>query len=103
MKFFVCEIVYKAPLEKIEETTMEHRSFLRTGYDKGFILLSGPQVPRTGGIVIAKGESMEAVSEFFSNDPYQKKGLAEYVFIEFNPKNYQEFLKEWVEEESFEF
>lgn len=98
MKFFVCEIVYKAPIEKIEETTLEHRGFLRTGYDKGFILLSGPQVPRTGGIVIAKAESMEAISEFFSSDPYQKKGLAEYTFIEFNPKNYQEFLKGWLEQ-----
>lgn len=97
MKFFVCEIVYKAPLEKIEATTLEHRSFLRTGYDKGFILLSGPQVPRTGGIVIAKGESMEDIAAFFKNDPYQVKGLAEYTFIEFHPKNYQEFLKGWVE------
>lgn len=97
MKFFVCEIIYKAPIEQIEATTLEHRSFLRTGYDQGFILMSGPQVPRTGGMVIAKGESMEAMAEFFSNDPYQKKGLAVYEFIEFNPKNYQDFLKGWIE------
>lgn len=98
MKYFVCEIVYKAPIEKIEETTLEHRGFLKGGYDEGFILLSGPQVPRTGGILIAKSESMEKIAEFFKNDPYQKKGLAEYVFIEFMPKNYQEFLKDWLEQ-----
>ncbi|MCU7492569.1 MAG: hypothetical protein HF300_09670 [Ignavibacteria bacterium] len=97
MKFFVCEIIYKAPLDQIEAATLEHRTFLRTGYDKGFILLSGPQVPRTGGIVIVKGESMEEVAEFFSNDPYKKKGLAEHTFIEFSPKNYQDFVKGWVE------
>ncbi|MCU7497179.1 MAG: hypothetical protein HF314_01995 [Ignavibacteria bacterium] len=96
MKFFICEIVYKAPIEKIEEATLEHRGFLRQGYDEGFLLLSGPQVPRTGGIVIAKGESMEAVAEFFNNDPYKKKGLAEHTFIEFTPKNHQDFLKDWV-------
>lgn len=98
MKHFICEIVYKAPIEKIEETTLEHRAFLKTGYEKGFILFSGPQVPRIGGIVVAKGESMEAMAEFFANDPYQKKGLAEYRFIEFSPKNFQDFMKAWVEE-----
>lgn len=98
MKHFIIEIVYKAPLEKIEETTAEHRSFLKTGYEAGFILFSGPQVPRTGGIVLAKGESMEKVDEFFKSDPYRVKGLAEYRFIEFNPKNYQDFMKSWVEE-----
>lgn len=98
MKHFVCEIIYKAPLEKIEEMTAEHRNFLAQGYKKGFILFSGSQVPRIGGIVIAKGESMESISEFFSDDPYQKKGLAEYKFIEFSPKNFQDFLKSWIEE-----
>ncbi|MGE5499296.1 MAG: YciI family protein [Syntrophothermus sp.] len=97
MRHFVCEIVYKAPLEKIQETTDEHRAFLRQGYEKGLILISGPQVPRLGGIVIARGESMESMDEFFKNDPYQKKGLAEYKFIEFSPKNFQDFLKEWAE------
>jgi hypothetical protein len=41
---------------------------------------------------------MEKVDEFFKSDPYRVKGLAEYRFIEFNPKNYQDFMKSWVEE-----
>lgn len=96
MKYFIIEIIYKAPIEKIEETTLEHRSFLSEGYAQGFLLCSGPKVPRTGGIVIAKGNSMEEIADFFQNDPYQKKGLAEYEFIEFNPKNFQDFMKEWI-------
>lgn len=98
MKHFVIEIIYKAPIEKIEETTAEHRAFLKGGYDKGMLLMSGPQVPRIGGMVIAKGESMESVSEFFNNDPYNKKGLAEYRFIEFKPVSSQDILKSWIEE-----
>lgn len=97
MKHFVIEIIYTASIEKIEEARQEHRNFLKTGYDKKIILISGPQVPRIGGIIIARGESMEAVSEFFSNDPYQMKGLAEYKYIEFKPANYRELLNEWIE------
>ncbi|MCX6150882.1 MAG: YciI family protein [Ignavibacteriales bacterium] len=97
MKHFVVEIIYKVSIDKIESTTMEHRSFLRTGYDMKKILLSGPQVPRIGGMLIARGESMEEIVEFFKDDPYQKKGLADYHFIEFHPANYQEFLKDWIE------
>jgi hypothetical protein len=40
---------------------------------------------------------MEEIAEFFKDDPYQIKGLAEYHFIEFKPVYYQEFLKEWVD------
>ena len=98
MKHFVVEIDYKAPLEKIEEIRQEHRDYLKTGYEKKIILLSGPQVPRIGGIIIARGDSMEDIAEFFSKDPYQVKGLAEYHYIEFKAANYQEFLNNWIED-----
>jgi uncharacterized protein YciI len=98
MKHYVIEIIYKAPVEKIEESRSEHRNFLKTGYEKKIILMSGPQVPRIGGMIIARGESMEAVSEFFKSDPYQTKGLAEYKYVEFKPANYQQFLNNWLED-----
>jgi len=98
MKYFVVEIIYTAPIEQIEATTSEHRNYLKQGYEKGFLLLSGPKIPRNGGIVIAKFESLEAITEFFKNDPYQSKNLAEYKITEFMPKNFQENLKNWIEE-----
>ena len=98
MKHFVVEIDYKVSLEKIEETRLEHRDYLKKGYENKIILLSGPQVPRIGGIVIARGESMEEIAEFFLKDPFQIKGLAEYHYIEFKPANYQELLNEWIED-----
>jgi uncharacterized protein YciI len=96
MKHFIVEIIYKAPIERINEVRDRHRGFLDEGYSKGIILMSGPQVPRTGGIIIARGESMEDVFEFLSNDPYQKEKVAEYKFIEFTPVHHQEFMKEWI-------
>ena len=63
MKHFVVEIIYKAPIDKIEEVLEKHREFLDEGYKKGMLLMSGPQVPRIGGIVIARAESMESLAE----------------------------------------
>lgn len=94
---YVVEITYKTPIEKIEELTPIHREFLQTGYKAGMLLVSGPKVPRTGGIVIAKAISMEEITDFFKNDPYALNNAADYSFIEFNPKSYQEILKGWLE------
>ena len=96
MKHFVVELIYKAPLKEIEEVLEEHRNFLQIGYDKGMILASGPQVPRIGGIVLARAESMEALAEFFADDPYQKENLAHYQYIEFNPVKYQNSFSDWI-------
>ena len=97
MRHFVVEIIYKAPIEKIEELTPIHSEFLQTGYKSGMLLVSGPKVPRTGGIVIAKASSMEELAEFFKNDPYSLNDVADYSFIEFNAKSHQEILKDWLE------
>ncbi len=96
MKHFLIEITYTAPMTTIDAILPEHRNFLQTGYDAGMLLCSGPQNPRTGGIIIARGESLEAVQNFFMNDPYQKNNAATYRFVEFSPVKHQPFLKDWV-------
>jgi uncharacterized protein YciI len=98
MKHFIVEIIYKEPIEKIEALTPVHREFLQTGYKNQTLLISGPKVPRTGGIVIARSDSMENIVAFFKNDPYALNNVAEYHFIEFNPKSHQTFLKAWIEQ-----
>ncbi len=96
MKHFIVEIVYKAPIEKINEVRDRHRAFLEKGYEQGLILMSGPQIPRIGGMIIARAGSMEEIVEFLSKDPYQMEKAAEYKFIEFTPVHYQDIIKEWI-------
>jgi uncharacterized protein YciI len=96
MKHFLVEITYLFPIEIVAETTPEHRAFLQTGYDAGKLLLSGPQVPKVGGIVLARAESLEEIQQFFHDDPYVKKGLASYRFVEFNPVMFQKFMQDWL-------
>lgn len=97
MKHFVIEIIYKAPIEKINETRPLHREFLQKAVKDGILLVSGPQVPKTGGIVITKHNSMEELAEYFKEDPYMKEDLAEYKYIEFEPRSHAEFMNDWIE------
>jgi len=96
MKHFIVELTYTAPAERLAEIVVEHRTFLQTGYERGWLLMSGPQTPRTGGIVVGRAPSLEAIQEFFKDDPYQVKGAATYRFIEFEPVRLQEWMKDWV-------
>lgn len=95
MKHFIVEITYIAPLESIEKVVSNHRIFLQAGYDAGKLLMSGPQEPKVGGIIIVRGETKEEVVSFFSKDPYNLSELVEYRFIEFNPVKFQSFLADW--------
>ncbi len=96
MAHFMLEITYTVPLEQIETKLAEHRTFLQTGYDQGWLLCSGPQNPRIGGIVIARAPSLEALQALFANDPYYSANFANYRFVEFNPVKFQPWLEDWV-------
>ena len=97
MKHFLIEITYSLPIHEIGEGKInEHRQFLQTGYDGGLLLMSGPQDPPLGGIVIARAESLDALEAFFQNDPYFKRSLATYRFVEFRPVKRAPFLEDWV-------
>lgn len=95
-KYFMIEITYLIPAEQLGEITTKHRAFLKDGYERGWLLISGPQVPRTGGLVIGRAPSLEAIQGFFSNDPYQVEKVGTYRFVEFNPVFRQAFLEDWI-------
>lgn len=97
MKFFVVIIHYKVPVEQFEQLVPKHRAYLQQGYQKGLLLMSGPQNPRIGGIVIARAPALVDLQQYFSNDPYRLEGVAEHEFIEFTPVNHQDFMKDWIE------
>ena len=95
MKHFLIDIEYSAPIEIIDMIVGEHRAFLQTGYDKGWLLMSGPKKSKTGGIVIARASSMQDIQEFFFHDPYQQHKVATYRFVEFDPVKRQPILEDW--------
>ena len=80
---FIVELTYKAPLEKIDKQMRPHVAFLNKYYASGHFLVSGRQVPRTGGIIVAMADSREQVEAIMAEDPFCKHGLAEARVIEF--------------------
>ena len=96
MKHFLIEIEYTTPMEQIEPIVPEHRAYIQLGFDSGMLLYSGPMVPRTGGIVLARAETIEAVETFLSRDPYRLQGVATHRIVEFTQVKYQPFLSDWV-------
>lgn len=97
MKYFMIEVTYTAAIEKIDEALQLHRNFLQAGYDQNMLLMSGPQNPRTGGIILARAKSLAELQVFFNNDPYQQKGLAVYRFVEFSPVKHARLVDPWIE------
>jgi uncharacterized protein YciI len=82
-RMFVIELTYKAPLEEIDRHMKEHVAFLKKYYAAGNFLVSGRQIPREGGIILAHGESKEQVRAIVEEDPFVRRKLAEYRIVEF--------------------
>ncbi|MCB1855454.1 MAG: hypothetical protein KDI05_11275 [Halieaceae bacterium] len=74
----------------------EHRELLKRGYKKGLLIASGPREPRTGGIIIARGD-IHAVRELMSQDPYSVQEVANYSYISFtavlSDKGFKQYLQ----------
>lgn len=82
---FLIKLTYTKPLDIIEKHLAAHRDFLEQWYQKDCFVVSGPQNPRVGGIIISQLKNRKQLDTILKNDPYQLHGVAEYEIIEFNP------------------
>lgn len=97
MKFFFLEGEHLVPFEQRDPKMIaEHRAFLQRGYEKGHFLLSGPSVPPSGGVLIARAESLDQLHALLEDEPFSKAGLMRFrSIIQFDPVQHQPVLKEW--------
>ena len=97
MKHFLLEGQHLVPFEqRVPELIAAHRQFLQRGYDKGWFLLSGPSIPPSGGILIARAESLDDLNEFLADEPFCKAKVMRFSKItEFDPVQHQLFLGDW--------
>lgn len=80
---FVIELVYKVGLAKIDAVMAAHVAFLKKYYAAGHFLVSGRKIPRDGGIILAVGESRAQIEDIVRQDPFIRRGLADFRIIEF--------------------
>jgi uncharacterized protein YciI len=84
--WFVVSLHYVAPLSAIDATMRSHVAFLEKQRKAGVFIAWGRKVPRTGGIILACGESRVAIERVMRDDPFVAKKLAEIEVTEFSPK-----------------
>ena len=85
---FIVLLKYKKSLVDVELYLSEHRRFLDECYQQNFLIVSGPQNPRDGGVIISHLEDKKQLHAILQQDPFYIHGVAEYQFIEFIVNKY---------------
>ena len=82
---FVLLARYTKPAEEVDRHLEGHKAWITRHADQGRILLTARQVPLTGGLILARGDSVEQMREMIAEDPFHTSGCAEYEVLEFQP------------------
>ncbi len=80
---FVLLLSYVRPLEEVDALMRDHVAWLREHYDAGRFVVSGRQVPRTGGVILARGDDREEIERIAAGDPFVAGGVATCEVIQF--------------------
>jgi uncharacterized protein YciI len=82
---FLLIVTYTAPAADVERLLPDHFAFLDSHYADGTFLVSGRQVPRAGGFILAAGDDRAAIERLVATDPFVTGGVATYTVIEVEP------------------
>lgn len=82
---FILLLTYKKPLAEVDRHLAAHREYLDRHYAAGTFLCSGPQNPRTGGVILCRAADRAAVDALTAEDPFRIYGVADYAITEFTP------------------
>lgn len=76
-------LTYVKPLEEVDAQLTAHVEWLKQGYADGIFLASGRKIPRSGGVILAKGDDLDALQNLLSQDPFQQSGVAKVEIVPF--------------------
>lgn len=80
---FILTLTYKVPNDEVDRYLEAHYAWIKEGYDTGLFLAAGRRVPRTGGMIFAKGQRGD-VEAMARRDPFTINGVADYTISEVN-------------------
>jgi uncharacterized protein YciI len=80
---FVLLLTYTKPLAEVDVLMREHVAWLDEQYDAGRFLVSGRQIPRTGGVILARGDDRAEIEALAASDPFVSGGVATCEVIQF--------------------
>lgn len=77
----ILSLTYKADIAQADVHMQPHMEWVKQGYERGWFLASGRKIPRTGGVIIAKGDRAE-IEAFVALDPFVIHAIADYDITE---------------------
>jgi uncharacterized protein YciI len=80
---FVLLLTYTRPLDEVDALMRRHMAWLDEGYDAGRFLVSGRRIPRTGGVILARGDDREEIEALAASDPFVMGGVATCEVVQF--------------------
>ncbi len=87
---FIAILTYKKPLSEVDKFLAAHREYLAEHYAAGDFIVSGPQTPRIGGVIMIKADNRAAVDFIIAQDPFNINEIADYQIVEFTPTMFVE-------------
>jgi uncharacterized protein YciI len=80
---FVLLLSYIKPIEEVDALMREHVAWLSKQYEAGRFVVSGGRIPRTGGVVVARGDDHKEIEDIAASDPFVTGGVATVEVIHF--------------------
>ena len=80
---FLILLDHVAPPEELDRHAAAHRQFLTEQCAAGRLLVFGPQIPRTGGVILACVDSRVEADALIRRDPFVVAAVATFRIVEF--------------------
>jgi uncharacterized protein YciI len=80
---FVIVLTYVKPLPEVDALMRRHMAWLNEQYAAGRFIVSGRQIPRTGGVILARGDDRGEIEAIAAQDPFVAGGVATAEIIQF--------------------
>ena len=93
---FVLLLSYVKPLKEVDALMRRHMAWLDEHYAAGRFVVSGRQVPRTGGVILARGDDREEIERIAASDPFVVGGVATCEIVQFRASQTVDGFSAWL-------
>ena len=80
---FVLLLTYVRPPPEVDALMRDHVAWLNEQYAAGRFVVSGRRIPRTGGVILARGDDRDAIEALAATDPFVRGGVATCEVVQF--------------------
>ena len=68
---------------QVDRLVGQHADWLDRHYASGRFVASGRRVPRTGGVILSRGDDLAEIEAIVAEDPFAREQVARYDIVQF--------------------